>query len=189
MKVQPVFVWILTAAWLLSACSSTPTPAPTSVPTRTPIATFPPTYTPEPTTTASPSNTPRPTSTTRSPTASVTPGDPLDNISTYLETLVERDSFSGAVWVSSGEDVLIYQGYGLADRETNQAVTPQTQFGIASLTQTFTALAVMQIQERQRIDIPAARLHLPGGLPGSLAEHHHPGPVAAHLRHYRVHSS
>jgi CubicO group peptidase (beta-lactamase class C family) len=46
------------------------------------------------------------------------------------------------------------KGFGAAD-SSGRAVTPQTPFGIASLTKSFTALAVMQLVEEGKIDLDA----------------------------------
>jgi len=56
-------------------------------------------------------------------------------------------SFSGVVRVERpGEEDLI-RAYGLADRAHEIATTPETQFGIASDSKAFTALAVMSLVE------------------------------------------
>lgn len=46
------------------------------------------------------------------------------------------------------------QGFGVAD-SSGRAVTPQTPFYIASVTKSFTALAVMQLVEAGKIDLDA----------------------------------
>ena len=61
------------------------------------------------------------------------------------------DKFSGSVLVARGEQVLLRQGYGLANREHSAPNTPATAFRIGSLTKTFTAIAVMQQVERGRL--------------------------------------
>lgn len=47
------------------------------------------------------------------------------------------------------------KGYGLADRENNIAVTPQTRFAIASVSKTMTALALMQLVEQGSVRLDA----------------------------------
>lgn len=59
--------------------------------------------------------------------------------------------FSGAVLVSSGDKVLIRKGYGWADRSRGIPITANTVFDIGSITKVFTAVAIMQLEERGRL--------------------------------------
>ena len=54
------------------------------------------------------------------------------------------------------------RGYGYRDREAKLPTTPRTMFGIASVTKSFTALAILRLEEhgRLRVSDPVAR-HLP----------------------------
>ncbi len=58
-----------------------------------------------------------------------------------------------AVAITYGNQELHVKGYGRAS--THQPVTPQTQFPIASLTKSFTAIAVLQLVESGQIDLDA----------------------------------
>jgi CubicO group peptidase (beta-lactamase class C family) len=58
-----------------------------------------------------------------------------------------------ALVITRGDRVLYLKGYGSA--RDGQPVTPQTQFFTASLSKSFTALAVMQLVEGGRIDLNA----------------------------------
>jgi CubicO group peptidase (beta-lactamase class C family) len=71
------------------------------------------------------------------------------------------------------------EGFGLRDRELGLPVTPDTVFGIGSITKSFTCVAVMQLKERGLVslDDPVVR-HLPelersgiGGI-GEVRVHH-----------------
>ena len=59
--------------------------------------------------------------------------------------------FSGAILVAQKGNVLISQGYGMADRENDVPNTPQTKFAIGSMTKGFTAMAIMILQERGQL--------------------------------------
>src|SRR5262245_61199432 len=59
--------------------------------------------------------------------------------------------FSGAVLVSSGDKVLLRNGYGWADQTQRIPVTPETVFDIGSITKVFTAVAIMQLEERGKL--------------------------------------
>jgi CubicO group peptidase (beta-lactamase class C family) len=58
-----------------------------------------------------------------------------------------------ALAITQGDQVLYLKGYGTAGAD--QPVTPQTQFFIASLSKSFTALAVMQLVEAGQIELDA----------------------------------
>src|SRR3954467_8722646 len=62
-----------------------------------------------------------------------------------LDGIIEETSFSGVVHVSRGDEVLFERAAGLADRAHEIANTIETQFGIASGSKGFTALAVMSL--------------------------------------------
>jgi CubicO group peptidase (beta-lactamase class C family) len=59
--------------------------------------------------------------------------------------------FSGAVLVSSGDKVLMRNGYGWADQTRRIPVTPESVFDIGSITKVFTAVAIMQLEERGKL--------------------------------------
>src|SRR5262245_21112153 len=59
--------------------------------------------------------------------------------------------FSGAVLVSRDNKVLIRNGYGWADQERRVPITPETVFDIGSITKVFTAVAIMQLEERGKL--------------------------------------
>lgn len=56
-----------------------------------------------------------------------------------------------ALAITQGEEVLYVKGYGTAGN--GRPVTPQTQFFIASVSKSFTALAVMQLVEAGLVDL------------------------------------
>lgn len=59
-----------------------------------------------------------------------------------------------ALGIVQGDQIVHLQGFGVAD-SAGRAVTPQTPFYIASVTKSFTALAVMQLVEAGKIDLDA----------------------------------
>jgi CubicO group peptidase (beta-lactamase class C family) len=82
--------------------------------------------------------------------------------------------FSGAVLVARGERRLFAKGYGHADHEHAVLNTPRTAFRIGSQTKTFTAIAILQLQEQGRLRVgdPIGR-HLPGYPHGDAITLHH----------------
>src|SRR5687767_2002947 len=82
--------------------------------------------------------------------------------------------FSGAVLVARGDRRLFAKGYGDADHEHRVPNTPTTAFRIGSQTKTFTAIAILQLQEQGRLRVtdPIAH-HLPGYPHGAQITLHH----------------
>ncbi|MBX9617346.1 MAG: serine hydrolase [Caulobacteraceae bacterium] len=66
-----------------------------------------------------------------------------------------RDEFSGSVLVARGDQVLLDQGYGLANREWNIPNDGDTKFRLGSITKQFTAVAVVLLHERGLVDLDA----------------------------------
>jgi CubicO group peptidase (beta-lactamase class C family) len=60
---------------------------------------------------------------------------------------------AGSLLLAQDGEVILLKGYGLADRSTGRAVTPDTGFDIGSLVKTFTGVAVLQLED-------AGKLHL-----------------------------
>jgi CubicO group peptidase (beta-lactamase class C family) len=69
--------------------------------------------------------------------------DPLGGLSTYVEKQMEEWKIPGmAIGVIQNDSVLFLKGFGFRDVEKKLPVTPQTLFGIASISKTFTAATV-----------------------------------------------
>ncbi len=87
----------------------------------------------------------------------------------------------------SGNEILGFDAFGQADRETNRPVDRDTIFHWASITKTFTGLAVMQLRDRGKLRLEQPIVEF---LP-ELREVHTPhAPITAvTLRHLLSHSS
>lgn len=73
------------------------------------------------------------------------------SISEQLDQYLIKKDFQGAVLVLRDNKELFKKGYGMAAPNTPN--TPSTLFQIASLSKTFTAIAIMQLAEKQSISI------------------------------------
>jgi len=76
--------------------------------------------------------------------------DPFEDggvFSRYMDSLSERDLFSGAVLIARGDTVLFEGAWGLADRDAKEANESDTRFNICSCGKMFTAVAVAQLAE------------------------------------------
>ncbi|RXZ84879.1 class A beta-lactamase-related serine hydrolase [Paenibacillaceae bacterium] len=102
-----------------------------------------------------------------------------------IENSVATNNIPGlAAGVAKEGQVLIQQGYGFRDREHKLTATAHTTFGIASITKTFTALAIMMLQEEGRlsIDDPVTKWLPALRLPRQYANH-------IQIRHLLNHTS
>jgi CubicO group peptidase (beta-lactamase class C family) len=70
----------------------------------------------------------------------------------YLKALVGY-GYSGAVLVAKHGEVVLNQGYGLADRDRKTPFTPDTLFDIASISKQFTAAAVLKLEMQGKLKV------------------------------------
>ena len=61
--------------------------------------------------------------------------------------------YSGAIMVVQSGDILLEDGYGMADHKTGTPNSPETVFAIGSITKSFTALGIMQLQEQGLLSV------------------------------------
>jgi len=82
--------------------------------------------------------------------AAETPSEKADAL---LSGLIQTNDPGLAVLVAQDGKILFEKGYGLADREHNVPVTPQTTFRIGSVTKQFTAAAILKLQEEGKLSV------------------------------------
>ncbi|MBA3946222.1 MAG: beta-lactamase family protein [Herpetosiphonaceae bacterium] len=102
-------------------------------------------------------------------------------IDTLIRTQVSAVGPGVAVAVIKADELIHCQGYGLANLEWNLPVTPQTFFGLGSLTKPFTATAIMLLEKQ-------GKLHLADSIQTYLPDY----PATRHkvtLRHLLTHTS
>jgi len=77
----------------------------------------------------------------------------------YLKPFVETGNFTGAVLIARKGRILFRHAYGLANYELQIANSPAIRFHIASVSKPFTAIAILQLEERGRLSVsdPVAR--------------------------------
>ena len=83
--------------------------------------------------------------------AEMAPRELAAEIDAYLRPFVETNNFTGVVHVSRGERELFRKGYGMANYEFGVANTPETRFHIASVSKSFTAVAILLLEERGKL--------------------------------------
>ena len=144
----------------------TPTPTVTVITTATQVLPTPVPATPvAPTSTATPTLSP-PTTATVVQTVPPAPGSleqRLDRLAEQLEQRREDLHIPGmAIAVVKDDEVILVRGFGLADLENETPVTPETIFGIGSITKSFTATLVGMLVDEGEMgwDDPATE-HIP----------------------------
>ena len=98
-----------------------------------------------------------------SATAATPTGAPdLERVDAFIkDAMRERGVPGAAIVVVRGDRIVHMKGFGEADAQ-GRAITPQTPFRIGSSTKSFTAMAVMQLVERGKIDLQSpVRRYLP----------------------------
>lgn len=95
-------------------------------------------------------------------------------IDAMLQTLTYAGNFSGTVLVAKKGKVILRKAYGFANYELDVRNTPTMKFRICSLTKQFTALAILQLQERGLLNVndPLAK-YFPDFPNGSNITIHH----------------
>jgi CubicO group peptidase (beta-lactamase class C family) len=94
-----------------------------------------------------------------------------DQYAGWLEQQTAAGQFSGTVLVADDDTTLLDAGYGFADQATRTRNTPQTLFCIASIGKLFTAVAIGQLAEQDKLSFNAPVGRYVGGLPAKIADH------------------
>ncbi|MCZ2257735.1 serine hydrolase domain-containing protein [Sporosarcina sp. G11-34] len=81
----------------------------------------------------------------------------------YVEELMAKQQIPGvAIALSKNGETIYAKGFGTKDLQTKEPITPETIFGIASITKSFTALAIMKLVEEGKLEVDdAVSKHLP----------------------------
>lgn len=76
-----------------------------------------------------------------------------DEIDQLLNKYYSMNKFMGSVLVVRDGEIIISKGYGFADIAHNVHNTPQTAFRIGSVSKQFTAMAILQLYDKELLDI------------------------------------
>jgi len=95
-------------------------------------------------------------------------------VAAYVEPYVRTNNFSGVILVTRDGRPLFRRGYSSAVREFDIPATPETKFHVASVAKSFTAAAIMLLEQRGRLRTsdPLDRF-IPGYPNGSRLTLHH----------------
>ena len=79
----------------------------------------------------------------------------IEAIETRAASRAAKDQFSGAILLAQNGRILFQKAYGLADRARRKPNRLDTQFRFGSMGKMFTAVAIMQLVEKGKIDLEA----------------------------------
>ena len=74
-------------------------------------------------------------------------------VDSYLKDYVDGNNFSGTVLLARGDTVLLSKGYGMSVFEHATPNFEETRFQIASVSKSFTAAAILLLQERGELEL------------------------------------
>ncbi len=77
----------------------------------------------------------------------------IQKVKKVIDSSAQKDNFNGAVLIAKNGNTQLLSYTGLANRHYNIKFSDETRFHIFSLTKTFTAVLVMQLYERGKINI------------------------------------
>ena len=89
-------------------------------------------------------------------TKSTSQDEIVARIDTYMKAAVANDQFTGAVLVARDGVPVVDTAYGMASYELGVKNTTRTVFHIASVTKQFTAMAIMQLRDRGKLNVDDA---------------------------------
>ncbi|MDP5274609.1 serine hydrolase domain-containing protein [Chengkuizengella axinellae] len=75
------------------------------------------------------------------------------DISTFMNSYAEENSFSGYVFIAQNNKLLYEDGFGFANYESETEHTSQTTYRLASLTKQFTAFSILLLEERGLLNL------------------------------------
>lgn len=110
-----------------------------------------------------------------------------DQFETYAGQLVNRHQLPGISLAVAREGEILYgKAFGYRDREEQKPATVGTVYGIGSVTKSFTAIAIMQLEEAGRLSVydPVVRY-----LPEFRLRNHQNHAEAITIHHFLTHTS
>jgi len=86
-------------------------------------------------------------------TSCTTPSKELSLLEKYMQAEAEINNFSGTVLITRNDSILLKKSYGLADYEWEIKNTIDTKFSLASVSKQFTAVAILQLAEANKLSV------------------------------------
>lgn len=74
-------------------------------------------------------------------------------IDSLFSSFLKKDEPGGAVLIAQGDKILFSKGYGLADINTKETITPHTIFNTGSVSKTFVSNAILILEQRKLLSL------------------------------------
>ena len=71
----------------------------------------------------------------------------------YIEAHIKMNQFSGTILIAENDQIIVNKGYGFSNYGFEIKNTPETKFRIGSLTKGFTAVAILQLEEKGLLSV------------------------------------
>ena len=76
-----------------------------------------------------------------------------DKIDSYFSDIFPEEQPGGAVLIMKGEKIIFQKGYGIADINTKEKVSPNTIFNVGSLSKTFVSNGILILAQNKMLSI------------------------------------
>lgn len=87
----------------------------------------------------------------------------VEMLDSLFNTMHDRGQFSGNVLVVAEGEMIYNKSFGFADRTVKTPLNAGTLFNAGSVSQTFTAVAILQLNEKEKLDVDKkVKGYLPG---------------------------
>ncbi len=74
-------------------------------------------------------------------------------LDSLFSTMSERGQFYGNVLIADHNKILFSKSFGYADRENKELLNEQSLFNVGSVSKAFTAIAILQLAEKKKLDL------------------------------------
>ena len=86
-------------------------------------------------------------------TALAQQNDVQEKVDDYINAYIQMYQFSGSILIAKNGQILVKKGYGYANYEFSIKNNPEIKFRIGSLTKGFTAVAILQLEEKGLLNV------------------------------------
>ena len=83
----------------------------------------------------------------------------LSELEAYFNDVFSETGPGGAVLIKAGGEVLLSRGYGMADIQNGERVTPNTLFNVGSISKTFVANAILILRDEGKLSLEDSLIH------------------------------
>jgi len=79
--------------------------------------------------------------------------DIQQKVDEYIDAHMQMNQFSGSILIAKNDQILVNKGYGFTNYSYDIKNAPETKFRIGSLSKGFTAVAILQLEEKGLLNI------------------------------------